>query len=174
MKIYVASLADYNAGRLHGAWINLEDFSDADDVLTHISETILATSPEAAATGMPAEEWAIHDYEDAPDKFGEFESLETLMDIQFWINKLQENGADFEAIAAYCDFFGSDTLDHFEDRYHGEWESEEDYAEDLLESCGYLKEMPENLRYYFNYEKFARDLFISDYVFLDGYVFSQY
>lgn len=150
MQIYVASLSDYNAGRLHGAWINLEKFTDAESVLEHIQETILATSPEAAATGFPAEEWAIHGYEEAPTQFGEYESLETLMDVQFWINKIQENGSDIDAIAAYLEHFDLDSLDRFEDRYHGEGDSEEDY------------------------EKFARDLFINDYTYQNGYVFSLY
>lgn len=174
MQIYVASLSDYNAGRLHGAWINLEEFSDAEQVLEHIKTTILATSPEAAATGFPAEEWAIHDYEEAPTQFGEYESLETLMDIQHWINKIQDNGADIDAIAAYLEYFDVSSLDRFEDRYHGEWGSEEDFTEDLVDQCGYLHDMPENLRYYFDYKKFARDLFINDYVFQNGYVFGLY
>jgi antirestriction protein len=32
------------------------------------------------------------------------------------------------------------------------------YVEMLVEDCGLLDEVPENLRYYFDYEAFARDL----------------
>ena len=38
MRIYVASLTDYNAGDLEGTWIDLEDMSDGEDVMTTISE----------------------------------------------------------------------------------------------------------------------------------------
>lgn len=31
-------------------------------------------------------------------------------------------------------------------------------AEELLEETGQLSEIPENLRYYFDYEKYARDI----------------
>jgi hypothetical protein len=35
-----------------------------------------------------------------------------------------------------------------------------------------LADMPENLRAYFDVERFAADLFMGDYYFDDGYVFS--
>lgn len=56
-RIYVASLSDYNAGRLHGAWIDLDETTTVDEVEEAV-QAMLATSPEPVA-----EEWAIHDYE---------------------------------------------------------------------------------------------------------------
>jgi len=53
-RIYVACLASYNAGILHGEWI---DATDADTIREAIQE-MLKGSPTAGA-----EEWAIHDYE---------------------------------------------------------------------------------------------------------------
>lgn len=53
--IYVASLADYNNGRLHGVWI----YADADrSAIEAAIESMLAASPEPYA-----EDWAIHDHE---------------------------------------------------------------------------------------------------------------
>ena len=54
-RIYVACLAAYNNGELHGAWIDADQ--DADAIREEIA-VILTTSPEPNA-----EEWAIHDYE---------------------------------------------------------------------------------------------------------------
>jgi len=51
-RIYVASLADYNAGRLHGRWI------DADRPAEAIREQIAQMLAESKAP--VAEEWAIH------------------------------------------------------------------------------------------------------------------
>src|SRR5436305_12663954 len=70
-RVYVASLADYNAGRLHGAWL---DGNQEPGELKRQIAAMLARSPEPGA-----EEWAIHDY----DGFGaarldEYESLETI------------------------------------------------------------------------------------------------
>jgi antirestriction protein len=55
--IYVADLAAYNAGYLHGVWIECCP-ADADAWQQAIDE-MLAASP----VGEDAEEWAIHDTE---------------------------------------------------------------------------------------------------------------
>ena len=80
-----------------------------------------------------------------------------------------------EAVAAFIDNMssGSFSKDDFESSYCGKWNSEEEYAENLVEELGYLDEMPENLRYYFDYSKFAYDLFINDCYFVDGHVFNR-
>jgi antirestriction protein len=62
-RIYVGSLSDYNAGTLHGCWIDVAG-KDADQIHTEV-QAMLARSPEFARfpMGGPAEEWAIHDRE---------------------------------------------------------------------------------------------------------------
>jgi len=69
-------------------------------------------------------------------------------------------------------FFENDTWDNFEawefwekyaEAFAGVWGSEVDFAENLADDLGYISEMPDHLRYYFDYEAFARDLFIGDY-----------
>ena len=55
-RIYVACLAAYNSGYLHGAWIDAtEGVSEMQDQVN----SMLAASPIAGA-----EEYTIHDYED--------------------------------------------------------------------------------------------------------------
>ena len=54
-RIYVACLASYNAGTLHGEWI--EASQSADEIHKEI-QSMLRRSREPIA-----EEWAIHDYE---------------------------------------------------------------------------------------------------------------
>ena len=49
-RVYVACLAAYNAGKLHGEWIDMGDADDAHEQALQVLET----SPEAGA-----EEWAI-------------------------------------------------------------------------------------------------------------------
>ena len=48
-QIYIASLSDYNAGILHGEWVELEGLT-VDDIRDRINE-ILATSPYAKKYG---------------------------------------------------------------------------------------------------------------------------
>lgn len=45
MRIYVACLASYNNGRLHGAWLDLDDYVDAEDLSKAVKEQVLITSP---------------------------------------------------------------------------------------------------------------------------------
>lgn len=67
-RIYVASLSDYNAGRLHGAWIDA--VQEIDELHGAIADMLAGSS-----TGR-AEEWAIHDYEGfGPVELSEYESL---------------------------------------------------------------------------------------------------
>jgi antirestriction protein len=74
-------------------------------------------------------------------------------------------------ISAYFDNCGVASLDTVEEAYAGEWRSDEDFATDLLEQCGDLDSIPENLRYYFDYSAYARDLMISDYFESNGHYF---
>jgi hypothetical protein len=54
-KIYVACLAAYNGGQLHGEWIDANQ--EAHEIQANIT-SMLERSPEPHA-----EEWAVHDYE---------------------------------------------------------------------------------------------------------------
>ena len=148
-RIYVASLSDYNAGRLHGAWIDAAQ--DADDIHAAIT-AMLAASPEPGA-----DEWAIHDYEGFGDiKISENEDIAAVAAIAAGI---AEHGPSW---AAYAARMGTDFADGYADDYCGEWDSEEDYATELLDDIGELKDDSIASRY-FDYEKFTRDLFMTDY-----------
>ncbi len=139
-RIYVASLSDYNAGRLHGRWI------DADQPLDDISSDIgdmLAESPEPGA-----EEWAIHDYEGFGSlQLSEYESLGFIADVATGI---AEHGEAFAAFAEVAER-DQDRLWLFEEMYRGKWDSLEAYAEHLLEDLGVeaqLEQLPEWVRPY--------------------------
>lgn len=135
-RIYVASLTDYNAGILHGAWV--EASLPTEDMQASVDQ-MLADSPTARRYGEPAEEWAIHDYEGfGPHAhIAEYESLATV-------------GALARGIAKYDEAFvawwshdppgaeGSEgDLDRrFEESYQGEYSSLEAYGEQTLDEMG--------------------------------------
>ena len=77
-----------------------------------------------------------------------------------------------EAYEAYVDCFSDDDFDKFRERYCGTWDSERDFAEHIVEEC-YNLEGFGFLASYFDYDAYARDLFIDDYYFTDGYVFRR-
>ena len=61
-----------------------------------------------------------------------------------------------------------DLIKNFWDEYQGQYDDEEDFAYQIVEECYNL---PDLAKTYFDYEKFARDLFMCDYRFDDGFVF---
>lgn len=141
-RIWIASLSDYNAGTLHGAWVRADQ--EPDGIWTGINE-VLATSSQPGA-----EEWAIHDYEGfGPLRISEYESVERLSKLG---RAIGEHG---EAFATFANFLGSDEeelLEQFEDCYLGQWESSEAYVDDYLEDTGIERildeAVPESLRPY--------------------------
>lgn len=155
-RIYVASLADYNDGRLYGAWI---DAAQDESELVEAIQQMLANSPTPGA-----EEWAIHDYE----YFGllelsEFESLES-------VSNLAKGIVDYgPAFAAWAQDVGRDFAqpDDFEDAYMGEWKSGKDFAREMLDDMGLLAEvtakLPAHLIPYvrIDYEGFFEDLVLN-------------
>lgn len=171
-QIYVACLASYNNGKLHGAWI------DASLCVDHIQDeinSILKSSPEACA-----EEWAIHDYEN----FGSIELSEwTGVERVAALAKLIDEQGD--AFCAWHDsqdgksFDTTELEEKFLEQYQGSYSSEVDFAAQLLEDCGQLAELPEWAKNYFDFESYARDLRLSgDYSFAEvsgqTYVFNNF
>ena len=185
-RIYVACLASYNAGVLHGAWI------DADQPVEAIYEDVqamLAASPEnrtcqwcgavltetvgivhwdkpcTHAEHWPgnAEEFAIHDYEGFGSlRLSEYESLERVAAIAAGI---AEHG---DAFAAWLSYEPDRDVDvqAFEDAYRGEWDSLRGYAEDFAESAGLydLAEKTSSAYVRVDIEALERDLEIDLYV----------
>jgi antirestriction protein len=150
-KIYVACLAAYNAGKLHGKWIDAAQ--DADSLHDEVEE-LLKASPEPFA-----EETAIHDYEDFGGiRLSEYEALSEVSRLALLIT---EHG---EAFAAYAAYVGTEsaTEESFLEAYRGHWDSELGYAQELFDEL-YAHEIPDHIRGYIDYEAFCRD------VFLDGY-----
>ncbi|MDE2231127.1 MAG: antirestriction protein ArdA [Candidatus Omnitrophica bacterium] len=153
-RVYVACLAAYNNGILHGEWIDANQPAEA---IHEQIKKMLAQSPIAGA-----EEWAIHDYEGFCDlRLSEYGSIEKVAEMAAMI---EEHG---EAWAKFAEYEGIEyaTLERFEEAFAGEWASEEAFAEDLAEDT---MEIPQHLAFYIDYEKLARDLFINDYFSADS------
>ncbi len=153
-RVYVACLAAYNNGILHGQWIEANQPAEA--IQSEIQD-MLDSSPV-----MGAEEWAIHDYEGFKGlRLSEYEEIAKVSEIA---GLIKEYGQAWALFAEYVSLEFA-TKENYEEAYQGEWDSEEDFAEDLASET---MEIPEHLRFYIDYEKFARDLFINDYFSADG------
>ena len=159
MRVYVGTYAKYNDGNLFGKWFDLEDYTDLDEFY------------EACADLHADEEdpeLMFQDWEGIPDGM----VSECSVDPKCWslIEAYDEFGEDTVNAYIYC--FGEWNRGDFQDRYRGEYDSWEDFAEQLVDELGYLDEIPEHLRYYLDYEKYARDIrFSGDVVEHKGYFF---
>jgi len=143
-RIYVACLAAYNNGYLHGAWI------DADQAADQIRDQIAAML--ARSSVEDAEEYAIHDYEGFEGvSISEYAGIDSVARMAAFIAEHGALGAGLlEQFSGDMDQAES-TL---EDCYHGQFASLADYMEELTTESVMI---PEALRYYVDWEGMARD-----------------
>ena len=135
-RIYVASLADYNAGRLHGCWIDAA--TDVEDIYEGV-QAMLKASKE-----LFAEEWAIHDYEGFGSyRLSEYESFERVSKIA---HAIEEHGDPFSAWLKHEDDDDIDALvERFEEGYRGHFDSPKDFAVEWCMGCGWNTLTPTQL-----------------------------
>jgi antirestriction protein len=148
IKIYVACLAAYNNGILHGRWI---DATQGEDHIWDGIKAMLAASPIPGA-----EEHAIHDYEGFEGvSLSEYESVQRVAELAAFI---EERGAIAGKLVEYfVDLEEAKTA--MEDRYCGVYASVADYAQTLTEET---TQIPKNLQYYIDWERMGRDLAMCD------------
>ena len=165
-KVYVGTYAKYNNGSLSGAWLDLSDYSDKEEFYEACRE--LHKDEEDA-------EYMFQDWENVPEGLiGESWISENFFALRDAVEDLSDT--EQEAFFVWCNYkshdLGEEDADDlvrdFRDEYQGEYDDEEDFAYEIIEECYNL---PEFAKTYFDYEKFARDLFMCDYWFEDGFVF---
>ena len=166
--VYVGTYGKYASGSLRGVWLDLTTFADYDEFLAvcrylHRDEA----DPEFMA----------QDYTDFPEMFyTEGFMSEREFDVIQEFAKLDDD--DKEAFEVYVAAFGSSRddvsiFDNFREAYQGKWDSEKDFTYNLVDEIGYLQGVPDSVASYFDYDAFARDLFIDDYYFDSGFVFRR-
>ncbi len=165
MRVFITDLAAYNQGHLIGEWVELP----SEDINADIAR-VLTNGALACESGEIHEEYFVTDYEGFPFAVSEHVDLEEL-------NQQAEdlNNYDDEQLTAIelmidnglvCDLDGA--IEHLDDMRNTNESSMEDVAIEYVDSCGLLDNMPENLRYYFDYESLGRDMEIEGSYFTDG------
>ena len=165
-RIYVGTYAKYNEGSILGKWMDISDYSGREEFYDACRE--LHNDEEDP-------ELMFQDWENIPSPLiGESWLSGDIFEVVEAISNQSETWQ--EAFAVWLNYTGNDLssvdieylISSFEDEYQGQYRSEEDYAYEVVEQC---YDLPEFAKTYFNYEKFARDLFICDYWYEDGFVF---
>lgn len=170
-KIYVGTFRKYNEGSINGAWLDLTDYSSKEEFYEACAE--LHKDEEDP-------EFMFQDWENIPDSLiGESWLSENYFEYAEVMNGLDEN--DQEAFNIWLDNFSydiakddvNDLLERFRYDYQGYYSGfnpQQDFADQLADEF-IPSDAPEFLKTYFDYEKFARDLFMGDYWETDGHIF---
>ncbi|MHA4740571.1 antirestriction protein ArdA [Dyadobacter sp. MSC1_007] len=177
-RIYVGTYGEYNSGSLFGKWFELSDFGNLKEFLQDCYEFHRnELDPELM----------FQDWENIPDflisecslqkeAFAYFEAIDEMDDetaeaFEIYCNQINywpSNGYELE-----------DQLESFRECYRGFFggsmkNAALEYTYQYVEEIGLLSHMPSTLERYFDYEAFARDLFLEGYREYEGHVFTNY
>ncbi|EBG4132472.1 DUF1472 domain-containing protein [Salmonella enterica] len=159
--VYVGTWHKYNCGSIAGRWFDLTTFDDERDFF-------------AACR-------ALHQDEADPElMFQDYEGFPGNMASECHINwawvegfrRARDEGCE-EAYRLWVDDTGETDFDSFRDAWWGEADSEEAFAVEFASDTGLLADVPETVALYFDYEAYARDLFLDSFTFIDGHVFRR-
>ena len=165
-RVYVGTYHKYNIGSLYGKWLELSDYDD-------IEEFYSACKELHADETYP--EFMYQDYENIPEELiSECSINERIFEVLAAMESMDNN--QHEPFFIWCenghhslaDEDVYDLISSFEEEFQGQYDDEEDFARELVNE---LYDLPAFAKQYFDYEAFARDLFIGDYWYEDGYVF---
>ncbi|WP_018108724.1 antirestriction protein ArdA [Bacteroides propionicifaciens] len=164
-RIYVSTYGKYNEGSLKGKWIDLSSCYDHDEFMEVCHE--LHQDEEEP-------ELMFQDWENIPEELideghldsnffelrDELEKLDGMNVSAFWI-WLENTGKDLTTSVYFL-------MKQFHSAFVGRYVSKEDFAREMV---GMEHELSEFAERYFDYDKYADELFDEGYWFESGYVF---
>ncbi len=182
-KLFVTDYASYNAGLqfVCGQWYDLEDYNDASELYDAITEHYnneadeqvkeLFNKDENEEIEISDLELMFTDFEGFPDSLYSESLNESELNEIIEFSNLDEE--EREKIDAFVNCFGGDikqALEKYEDAFAGQYDSDEDFAQDMAEQTG----INLNQGWPFNcidWEQAARELMF-DYHCDNGFYFS--
>ena len=153
--LYCGTYGKYNSGNFNGMWVDLSTFDSYEDFL-NFCQAIHADEEDP--------EIMCQDGENIPDSL----CSESMGEEEFNnLLKYCELCDDYsvEAVDDFLEWFSPEDLDRMPDAYAGVYDSEEDFAREIVNERYNIDKMMGDLAYYFNYEALTRDLFVGDYHF---------
>ena len=153
--LYCGTYGKYNSGNLSGMWVDLSTFDDYEEFI-NFCKAIHADEEDP--------ELMYQDYENMPGSLYH----ESMGEEGF--NKIAEycelcDDYSVSAVDDFLEWYSPEDLDNMHDAYVGVYDSREDFAREIVSDCYDIENIMGNLACYFDYEAFARDLFMGDYYF---------
>jgi len=180
LRFYAACLASYNSGRLHGIWIDAS--TDIDEMQAEVNKmlrespypNVEVACPDCGGAPNPecptcrgrgrdpsSEEYAIHDSEGRWN-LGEYPGLERIVKFMALVEKAEDRGIDPDDVQAILGHFGTDYSTTaggaIENQFHGAYDSLTEYAEQFVDECYDLKNVPDIIKFHIDYEGIGRDM----------------
>ena len=153
--LYCGTYGKYNSGNLRGMWVDVSTFDDYEDFV-NFCLAIHADEEEP--------ELMYQDFENMPDSlYHESMGEEGFNKIAEYCELCDEYSV--EAVDDFLEWDSTEDLDNMHDAYVGVYDSREDFAREIVSDCYDIENIMGNLACYFDYEAFARDLFMGDYYF---------
>lgn len=152
-SVYCGTYRKYNEGSLYGAWLDISKFNDYEEFID-VCRQLHADEEDP--------ELMFQDYECFPSAL----YSESCMDEEAFSMILEYAGLDDDEKEAVDDWMalGHDfDMERFNEAFQGHFDSEEDFAEHIIDECYDIEKCMGSLSSYFDYKAFARDLFMCDY-----------
>ena len=170
IQIYVGTYKKYNEGSIFGKWLNLSDYEDYQG---------LQDAMKDLHKDEQDPEFMIQDYEISPffEKMGLISESHISSKIYEVFEAIETSSYDLEVWESFTDCFGiyediSEIQQRIEENYIGEYDSDEEFAEELLiQTDSIPANLPSYL--YIDWERTARDIMM-DYSASNGHYFRCY
>lgn len=150
IRIFLTNLGKYTEGELVGEWVDLPiPNEELEKVLTRIG------------INEEYEEFFITDYETDFDgiEIGEYSNLKTLNEMAETLEELDDDEKEVINAIMSEGYKLEEALEKKDDcMIYCDCSDMEDVAREYAEQTGLLDNIPENLRSYFDYEAFGRDM----------------
>lgn len=148
--LYVGTYEKYNNGSIYGAWLQLEDYADAEE---------FHKACAALHSDESDPEYMFQDYEHLPEfLYSESGNVDLIYE---W---LSYDTMERDAIEAWLNdicFEPSDRWQNIIDSHFGVWDSEQDFAWYWVEELDGFNDIPQHLQCYFDCGSYARSLFMN-------------
>lgn len=152
LKIFISNLRKYNEGQIIGEWVSLP-CQGLEEVLNEISnngnDEVFISDYETDISGL---------------KIGEYEDILQLNEIAEGIDNLSDD--ELLALQAYLEQYANDIEQALEEVRQGNYriyydcDNMKDVAHQIANESGLLDGVPEEVKIYFDYEAYGRDLSI--------------
>jgi putative anti-restriction protein len=170
----LVNTVDRESREIEGKWLHLSNFLSLNELESHCEDLFYEEGPDEDEEKNRSLIYT--DWHEIPEGMIGRDFLEgNLFDYIYEVSSLDSRD-EARAFWTWIDINNIDirnydaqrAVERFREDFIGEYRKEEDFAEEVLNERG---DIPDDISYYIDYEKFANDLFISDYTYKNGYVF---